>query len=267
MNISPFATSPAALSPRLGAILALTAIFALSAGAGEAQAGLCDLGGICGGLGDGGGGSVNIGGGGGGGGGGLSNNVVTQDFYLSFSGGLTGGGSISGSATLVAQERPVVVPASAGAPSYSLWSVTQVLDGTLAYQPSSGIGAGDYSLAFTPPHGGIFATVPSPYSNDNLLYYPGNPDFLDSLGIGFNVLQSIPFNVLGRTEYENINVGYLVISDGNYNLSTNILGSNGTATGVNVNLAPGSTPGTGPLGLAFLMLAGAAARARGLLAR
>jgi len=97
--------------------------------------------------------------------------------------------------------------------------------------------------------------------------YPGNPNFLTWLGIDFTVFQRVPFHTIVGTVYENINVGDLFISDGNYNLSANILGFGDTATDVNVNVAPGPPPGAGLLALAFLLLTGAVARARDFMTR
>ena len=69
---------------------------------------------------------------------------VTHDFYFSFNGALNGGGSISGSATLVGEQQ---------FPNVRL--VTQALNGKLDFQPSSEQSAGAYTLTLS-SNGGPF---------------------------------------------------------------------------------------------------------------
>jgi hypothetical protein len=161
----------------------------------------------------------------------------TQDFYFNFSATLTGG-AISGSGILEAE------PQSPG-----VWLVTDAT-GVLNFYPPIPV----YPpvpiyppdpFRLLPPNG----FPPTPFvPNDNLLILNGAAAQLTSGGISFAVGDGL---------------GNLNIADGNYSFTTDFAGS-GTGS---FFATPGPTPGTGVLGLAFLILAGVAARARGLLAR
>jgi hypothetical protein len=245
MTISLFMTRlgdcKPALLPRTGVIFALAVLLSFGAGVGGACA---DTGGGI---------VVIIGGGGGGGGGGQPPGPTIHDFYFTFSGALTGGGSVSGSATLVGEQQ-----------LSNDWLVIQLLNGKLNFQPSSGQFAGTYSLTLSSTGGPFPAMMP----HSTHINYAGNPNFFGLFGIDFNVVQRVPsHSIFGGTVYQDMTVGDLFISGGNYNLSMNISGFSDTANGVNVNVAPGPTPGAGLFGLAFLMLAGAVARARDPMAR
>jgi hypothetical protein len=158
------------------------------------------------------------------------------NFNFSFGGSLVGGGSVSGYGTLNTQETT---------PTSGEYNIYNVSNGVLIYSPSptSYVSAGTYSLSLAPL--GSFNT------NDNVLFVPGNPNFLDSYGVSF---------IVGP------NLGYLNIADGNYNFATNF-GDGGADTGSGGFNAPGPVPGAGLASLAFLILAAAATKARGFLAR
>jgi hypothetical protein len=198
-----------ALSPHLGAILALAIFFALGAGAKDAYAAICISGPSC--L--------------------PPPPPVTQDFAFSFYGSLAGGGSISGGGILVTQQQ-----------SPGEYLVTNVLDGALNYVPS---------LAEDPIYSLTYVSPGTYLNNDNLLFPYSYPQ-LDPQGISFNVGNG---------------AGYLNLSDPPGNNYTFDIGGATFNGPVNFQVTPGPTPGTGLLGFAFLILAGAAARARGLVAR
>jgi len=165
----------------------------------------------------------------------------TQNFGFSFDAPLGGGGYLDGSGVLTAQQPLLSVS--------NVWTGVQA-NGELSYAPSSSVLPSIYSLSLAPP--GTFN------NNDNTLYYPPTPNYVDTQGITFDVFQG------------NTLVGYLNIHDpqGSYTINLVDPNLNPIAGGSgNFQATPGPTPGTGLLALAFLMLAGVAARARGLLAR
>ncbi len=152
----------------------------------------------------------------------------TKDFNFSFSGSVSGGGTIFGSGVLVA--KPYGSPGE--------WLVTNVLNGALD------IAGFPLSLTWV---------APGAYLNNDNLLFPNLSPQLDNFGISFDVANG---------------AGYLNLSDPpmTYNFSLDLLGA--TFTGAaSFQATPGPAPGTGMAGLGFLILAGAAARARGLLAR
>jgi len=205
----------AALSLRLGAILALTAFLALGAGAKDAQAAECTE---CG------------------------PPPVIQDFYFNFSATLDGG-SISGGGMLMAQQQ-----------SPGVWLVTDATGALNLIPPNPVTPASMYSLNLLPPNtwppNPIWPSSPIVPNNDNLLIIYGTAAQLTNQGISFAVGDG----------FGNLNIADPPFS---YNVTTDFAG---TGTG-SFFATPGPTPGTGLAGLAFLILAGATARARGLLAR
>jgi len=219
MTISLFAKPlRIALSPRLGAILALSAFLSLGIGPRDARALLA---------------------------------VKTYaDFGFSFdavfSVPLWGSIFAKGSGVLNA-ERTYSDPAGQ-------WLIDGVTNGVLLVG-SSGGKALLATLAYAPPN-----TYPTTNGNDNLVFPGASPPHqLDSYGITFAV------------EDGSTILGFLNITDPpqtyTFNAISEINGGGSASGSGTFQAAPGPTPGTGLLAFAFLMLAGAATRARGLLAR
>ena len=190
------------LSPRLSAMVALTALLAFGAGAHAGEA------------------------------------LPTQDFYFSFNADLTDG-SISGGGTLMAQEQ-----------TPGLWLVTGATGGLRFTPPDPCISKGISSAAcgLTKSFSLSYLDPMSYMNNDNYLLIYGTGSLLTVYGIALQVGDGF---------------GSLNIADGSYNFTTTFAG---TGTG-SFFATPGPAPGTGLAGFAVLILAGAAVRARGLLAR
>ena len=203
MTISFFTKSRrVALSPRLGAMLALTALLSFGAGAKDARAAVC----------------VECG-----------PPPLIQDFYFSFN-AILDGGSVSGGGALVAQQQ-----------TPGVWLVTGAF-GSLDYVTPSLDRVYGLNLRPTDPQ---FPTDPI-RNNDNLLLFGGGLQLTDH-GVTFTVGDGF---------------GLLNIADGAYVFTSDFAGA-GTGSFL---ASPGPAPGTGLAGVALLLLAGAVARARGLLA-
>ncbi len=132
------------------------------------------------------------------------------------------------------------------------WLVYNVTGGSLFIKTSEA--SGYYGLGYASPN-----TFPTPTGNDNLVFpYASAPHQLDSLGITFALTTPI-FPT----------IAYLNIKDPpeTYNFSIGTPDGDFFTGGTGAFQAPGPTPGAGLAAFAFLLLAGAAGRARGLLAR